>query len=336
MATRGKNWTIGVLVVLTAILLVVIKVGSSSHHDSDRTVQAEVQPNVVDANVGGGSGAEGTLTVWVPAGFTGDNFWIYLDGHLVSAPPHGSGKKTPMGFHGQDGAWLILPGGIPSGLLSRNGQFVDSETYRSYLHTNLNVKSGDSKGVFYPVTIPIQTGRYTVEVAYLSNDPNRSSLPFAFSPKYIANVAAGSSTELHIGVPNDWTNSEPAISVMPPMNCNDKPDVSYVAREIHTYLNDPVVQALIQYQASSNADGIVTINLPPALGGSREYDSAQIKHVASAILDRYYNIDHAAHLSFIEDCKNSHPEWSLSLDEYEKLINDAKEGLQSAHKLAGK
>ena len=31
--------------------------------------------------------APARLTVWVPSGVVGNNYWIYVNGHIVSAPP---------------------------------------------------------------------------------------------------------------------------------------------------------------------------------------------------------------------------------------------------------
>jgi hypothetical protein len=332
MASGAKKWLIGAILALAGVFIVVATVANSKPREKQAILGT---PAAGESSVDAG---QGTLIVWVPAGFTGDDFWVYLDGHLVSAPPHGTRKHISMHFHGKDGAWLILnPNGI-GGLLTENGYFVDNDNYRSYLHANLNAESGDSKGLFYPLHFPIQHGTYTVEVAYLKNGTDQSSFPFAISPKYQANVYPypSSVTELHIGVPDDWVFSEHGIPVMAPEGCVDKPNASYIMQQMKTYFDDPVVQALTVPQGYSNSDGIVTLDLPLAQAGSRGYDSAQIKYIASAILDRYYNIDHGPSQSYIDDCKNSHPEWSLSFDEYGRIISDAKGALQSVHRLAGK
>ncbi len=281
---------------------------------------------------------EGTLIVWVPAGLTGDDFWVYLSGHLVSAPPHGT---TMRGFSlnkTSDNGWEIEDyfSDPPSVLFSQNGYFVDSENYRSYIHANLNVASGDSKGLFYPVHIPIQAGRYTVELAYFSKNQYQSSFPFAISPKYHANVEAGTSTELHIGVPDNWVDRVIPSAATPSPSCAQKPDVSYLTREMNAYLEDPVVQALSIHKEYSNADGVVTLDLPIAEGGSREYDSVQVRDLADATLDHYYNIDHGPSQSYIDDCKNSNPEWSSSFDEYAMILGRVRDELQFLHRLAGK
>src|SRR5207237_9817161 len=42
--------------------------------------------------------AVGNLKVWVPAGMIGDDYWIYLNGSLRSAPPHGPTDPRSRSF----------------------------------------------------------------------------------------------------------------------------------------------------------------------------------------------------------------------------------------------
>ena len=55
-----------------------------------------------------GSGL-GQLKVWVPVGVIHDNYWIYLNGHIVSAPPHhapDAGSRNFVSVKTHDG-WEI-------------------------------------------------------------------------------------------------------------------------------------------------------------------------------------------------------------------------------------
>jgi len=134
MPTSGKNWIIGVLVAVVVILVVVITVVSSSHHDSDRTVRAEVQPNVDDANPENAADAkEDTLKVWVPAGFVGNEYWVYLNGHIVSSPAQrkavGITWRTPWG-RATNGSYLLSNSSLVAKagdtLIVKDGEFTDS------------------------------------------------------------------------------------------------------------------------------------------------------------------------------------------------------------------
>ena len=167
-----------------------------------------------------------------------------------------------------------------------------TDSFRSY-ERNLDHVKGDAKGVFDLLASPLYRGKYTVEVAYLSQNRFYSSFPFAISRKFTAIVGSGQSLDLYIGIPDDWSRVEIAKAAKPHNSCANKSgEISYLSQQLDTYLDDPVVQALTALQESSPSgpDDIVVLKLPPAQGGKREYDSNQIRLMANAVLDDYYDL----------------------------------------------
>jgi len=347
MASGHRKWIIAMLTTLLAILLVVIKLKSSDHVGDGSAAQPETAATVVDASAEGGAAGEGALTIWVPTGLVGDNYWVYLDGHIVSSPPHSDiAGKAGIIFPDQrlddqnhPIGWDIQvddpSGNVRGGFSIRHGYFlIDNANFRSYIKQHLDPASGDSMGLFSAVNLPIQPGNYVVEVVYFSHNEYYSSFPFAISPKYQANVGDRGRKELYIGVPDDWERVEKAAAAHGNPSCDEKPDASYILNQMNAYLDDPVVQELTAKLGSSNDDS-VSLDLPIADGGSREYDRVQIRYIANAILGHYYNIDHETSQSYIDDCKISHPEWSKTFDQYGKIVSDVKGEFQFVHRLAG-
>ncbi|MGB6856195.1 MAG: hypothetical protein WBE03_04855 [Terracidiphilus sp.] len=351
MATRGRKWLIAVVLALAAALIVVVIVTNYMQRKRQAFLDTLVIGGPVDAAVAAGSSTDpgqGTLTVWVPTALVGGDYWVYIDGRIASAPPHSNsaGKNGfiwPSQRHDDDNraiGWDIEvtdhSGNFRGQLAIRHGYFLNDAAYLSYIKQYLDPASGDSMGLFSAVNLPIQPGPYTVEVIYFSHDHYDASFPFAISPKYHATVEDRSSTELHIGVPDDWASFSMPVAARGNPACDKKPDVSYIVEQMDAYLDDPVVEALSMHKEYSDTDGVVTLDLPAADGGPREFDSAQITDIARAILAHYYKIDEGPSQSYIEDCKNSHPEWSSSLDEYGIVIGRVKDELQFVHRLAGK
>lgn len=316
-------WAVVVLAVLLAIGGVV-GILMPSYQDYQRRAQEAVAAKEAEAE----ESQRGQLTIWVPAGAVGDIYWIYLNGQIVSAPPRRSiqllahNQNTLMG-DGQrktvatDAGFLVFQDGDLVGL--RN--YIDR-----YIKPFLDPSSADTNHIFYPTTFGIKPGKYTVEVAYLMKD-SYSSFPFAITRKYIDYVMINETTQMYVGVPNDWSWNPRAPEA--------HDSCSMFMGDIERFPSDPVVRALraLSVSASPGVEGVVVIKLPAAQGGAREFDGTQIKYMANAVLRSYSDVRNRA---TIARCKQSFPDLSQSLDEYAKLVGDFESHLQFVHTLAGK
>jgi hypothetical protein len=291
---------------------------------------------------------KGMLKIWVPAGAVGDDYWVYLDGHIVSAPPRRKRELIVdmMGSAVGPGEVRWLDFGNEH-LAIRDGDFVDGEHFNkaiiisSYISRNIDLQSGDAKHLFYPVDLPLQSGKYNVEVAYLLK--GLGSFPFAVTRKYIADLRISERTQLFIGVPDAWSEFDPAVAqplvcaFLPSPGGNSNADVlGLMTNTMTRYLNDPMVQALRALNASvlSRPKGIVVLDLPAAQGGAREFDGSQVRYIANAILQEYEK--RGPRHEDVARCRQSNPEFSQSYDEYDRLISDLESQLQFFHTLAGK
>lgn len=341
MATGSQGkwpyWMLAAFAALVSILLAGGFILNSSRVAPSGPALEAVAANGTKDDAGEG---RGTLKVWVPAEVVGEDYWVYLNGHIVSAPPHGidtsrlivmssieDDAKKPSGWFISSTDWTFVV---------RHGSFLMTDSFRNYIKQNLSNTSTDSQGLFYLVSLPLHAGQYTVQIAYRSK--NGSSYPFALGNRYITRVDTREIKQLYVGIPDEWARFENARAAMSNASCDERPDVRYLLKQMNTYLSDPVVEALTASQESSPSgqDGNVMLGLPLSEGGTREYDRAQIRLMANAILSAYYDIDHKSRDSYVDDCRNSHPEWSASLDEYEKTQGVIKRALEPIRALAGR
>jgi len=294
----------------------------------------------------------GTLKLWVPAGVVGDDYWVYLNGHIVSAPPHGTRKQSDyflshvergLGDDNKEG-WNLETYDLGESLYIRDGAFLMSDSLRRYIDRNFNPSSGDAKHLFYPVDLHLRAGKYIVEVLYLSKSSSGwagfkvgDSFPFAISPKYIASVKKDGMAHLRIGVPNDWNDYPGTRAKTQACNIfNGRPNMDQIIHGIQSYMADPVVQALRTLDVSilSQPKGIVVLGLPPAYGGAREFEVSQITYIANAILYNY-EVGYPEHEDIVK-CRHDYPGLSQTYDELDMMVSDLESQLQLVHTLAGK
>lgn len=296
---------------------------------------------------GGGSQSEppgktgtGTLRIWVPGGAIGDDYWVYVNGRIVSEP---SGRAG--GEHSD--SWRIYPGSgsnreldfappefngdNTNDLVVRDGHF---NGLIGYVQRNIDEKAGDSKHLFYPADVELPPGEYNVEVIYSSMQ--RGSFPFAITPKEVMEVEAGRKAEVFAGIPRDWTNQEEptAAAVADPCTyiTGGKQDVQDLVNTMERYARDPMVRALRADSVSLPSAGrdTIVLHLPAEQGGTRQFDRAQIARIAGAIIVQYRVQSPESVLS----CKTYHPEFAQSYDAYAGMLSDFEDQLQMFRLLA--
>jgi hypothetical protein len=150
-------------------------------------------------------------------------------------------------------------------------------------------------------------GEHVVEVMY-SNRDNQSTFPFKIVT-IDPTIQGGQTTKVFPGVPDDFTGDAPARAVrvacgIPASMMRElfpkytgqladagpiPDDVDRLADEFHAavmaYKDDAVVQALVT--ATPRNDHTVILDLPPELGGKRQFDKLQIHDLVDAIRGKF-------------------------------------------------
>jgi hypothetical protein len=294
--------------------------------------------------------ATGALRVWVPAAMVGDDYWIYLNGHVVSSPPHSAtdprtgaglvtvatGKLDSHASREKNDGWAMWG---TKGVVLR----MHHENWDNTINNYLNSGSNESLHIFQAVELPLRGGTYTVEVAFLTSGATGgsaygSSFPFVISQKRELHVVKGETTRFYQAVPDDWSNT-PALAMAVQLDrvCPRgpaPPDLDQLQRQIKEYLDDPMVKALRAVNTStlSRSKGVVVLDLPPGKGGSREFNGGQIRHIVDAISAT----NDFPNQSDVTNCLNRYPQYSRSYAQYGKVIADIDHDLESFRKLAAK
>lgn len=280
--------------------------------------------------------ASARLTVWVPSGVVGSNYWIYVNGHIVSAPPHppsdtGSAVVASKGKKG----WEILN---QNGLVLR--EIHDDGWDRDFSPYDLDAESRDALHLFQPVELPLSAGKYNVDIAVLLPGPfYKSSFPFVISAGWEVDIEPGKPKQLYLSIPDAWENS----SIMPaspaaaqsnkacPGKVPSAPNREEAKQKFRAYKNDPIAIALRAADARlSQPKGAVLVDLPPKQGGPREFDGAQILAIVAAISEQY----DLPSESDIQDCQRQYPQFSKSYAQYGDVVRLVNDELESFRKLA--
>jgi len=274
----------------------------------------------------------------VLAGLVGDDYWIYLNGHVVDAPPREKRERfnekimvsiddgNRKLYYLDDNHWINI---------YLDGKFTTNT--QSYIDRFVDPASGDANHLFYPVDLRLIPGKYAVEVAYLTHGQNGgNSFPFVLTERFFVDIDSSNDRKTeYIGVPNDWDVDHARAELAQCTADGGGPELGLITEDIKNYLNDPVVHALqrLDFSMTSGPKGLVVLNLPEALGGVREFDRNQIKYMANEILENYQ--EYPSHETVADCKKNNAAEFSESYDEYDKLISDFESQLQFFHSLKG-
>jgi hypothetical protein len=300
---------------------------------------------------------DGSLEIWVAGGVqdVGDNYWVYLNGQIVDAPPRSNPVQGNVSaLRETDGGWLyrLNAPGDQEILESRGGEFSDTPhkyvdpqsgandvaALSTYVERHLDPNAGDALHLFNRIALQRPPGEYTVEVAYLSQ--GHGSFAFAMTAKRTMTVYPGGTSRIYVGLPDDWSDPvvPPAAGAQQVCPGNfgpqsEEPDTRTLMASMRNYRDDPVVQALLALDVSalSKPSGIVLLDLPPSLGGPREFDRAQIGDLANAVLAAYPAPSHEQ----VAACRTAHPDYPESYDRYDKMLTDFEDQLQAIRTLAG-
>jgi hypothetical protein len=302
--------------------------------------------------------ASGKLKVWVPAGIIGDDYWIYLDGRIASAPPRGTTDpkrrdlvvtQTGTLSHGTGDGWEIW--GRDGMLLRMHHENYDNLI--SYINSTPGVsscslkKAGDScpleeasrdgAGMFRAFEISVQPDKYTVEVEILSPGNMHGNtvgspvtFPFVITRKYVVDVGPRQAPEIYVAVPDGWSETRLSQALMARRLCPQSaapPDDIQLQGWLKQYMDDPVVKGL--RGADTSSKGVVLLDLPAAQGGEREFDGSQVLYIADAISARGYLPDHRE----VQECRELFPQFSRSYAAYDKTLSVVDNELERFHKL---
>ena len=271
--------------------------------------------------------ANGGLRIWIPSGFIGDNYWIYLNDHLKSSPPHGA----------QRGSFNIVSLWTKPGweVWTSEGFLTSSDRYYHWINPYL--ASGDKHRIFQTIEYSVVPGTYSVEVMISNAGASRSlsPLPFVITRKHEALVRPGQVFDVYPEIPADWNTMRSPISAAWASPCHDTSfDLKKMQNSIlywgRSYQNDPLVKLLHvaggSYKPSS---AVVELDLP---SGPREFDGMQIEQIVGEIDMRFRNLRHDH--DEIANCRNRFPQYSKTFAEYDKTISLIDDDMASLRKLA--
>lgn len=277
--------------------------------------------------------AAGTLKVWVPAGMIGDEYWIYVNGKILSAPPHNSPDLAGRNYMVMATGLLKSQSKRGDGwqIITTQGHMLkmhnaDYENLGSFLQAENESGEVPSPPIFQAVELRLPPGKYNVELAIHSPGNvhglmggSPSSFPFVITPKIPFGIQPGKTTELHLAVPDQWSETVAPLAVQAHRACPDgnpsPPDRNQLERWLKDYTDDPSVRAL--GEADTTSKRVVVLDLPLASGGKREFDGNQIRHITDAIQASH---DVPSHQE-IEECRRLFPQYSQAYAGYDKTIS---------------
>jgi hypothetical protein len=229
----------------------------------------------------------GTLAVEVPAGIIGTDYWVYVNKHIVSAPPHDDFASlnpvqiaTPHGYNyvGPDGFLFSTEG-------NTYGRFAD----------------GIESTLFQEVTVKLAPGNYVVEVLAKARQREwTGSRVFPFLVKdsrYTVQVEPGGTTTVRAVPPPGWGVPEAIGAAAAEMAPADARAIAlrendHFEANAKAYYADPVVKALVNtmiaFSSSPPFRPTVYVDLPETAGGPRELDATQIDLIVDAAVEQFH------------------------------------------------
>ncbi len=287
----------------------------------------------------------GTLKIFVPVGIVGDDYWIYLNGHLVSAPPHG----TPEGLGHEFTQVQLHKGGItgpPNGweIWGAQGRYLGMINESFYgLDEFLNSGRSAVQQLFQPAVLKLDAADYTVEVMMLSGQTHYragdGSFPFVLTRKYYITVSGSATAQIYVALPDNYVAGGVVPLAMTNLACPSdlagslkRPDLDRLYRTWEEIRTDPMVQALLRAQATqgSQPQDVVMLELPSSLGGPREFDHNQIGDIVNLVL---FNHPLPTH-SDVAECKDKAPQFRRSYETYDGEVTDIDQRLDAFRRLA--
>jgi len=280
----------------------------------------------------------GSLKVWVPAGMWapartgGADYWIYVDGHIAGAPPH----EAMHAYGSMDIVVVKANGGWE--IWNAHGKVLGMahEDWDNRLDGYINSNPPDPLHIFQATEIPLPPGKYTVQGMMQSNTVG-TGFPFVLTRTYSVEVRPGQPTQLYMAVPDGWTDPGLATFTARQIRAfcpttSAAPDVNELQSQASEYLDDPMVTLLVQASSSvrTPSQRVVTLALPAAEGGPREFDGTAIADIAQSIESRnsFPSQDEIAR------CATEYPEYAQPYRAYGQTIAVIDQDVESFFKLA--
>jgi tetratricopeptide (TPR) repeat protein len=211
------------------------------------------------------------------------DYWLFIDGRLVSAPPHA----------GIDHEFTLIQLGPEQGC-----QFWDKEGMAAVVRRDgkiIHVRKGAD--IYTSQTFDVQPGDHTLSFLLLSQE----GFPFAIASAQLE-LKMGQSRGFWFNMPANYVGSAAPRAIMPFVIFPDadwqaafSQRQAIVKRRMQGFADDPVAQALSQAGVSArvaasehSADhAAVWVNLPAENGGKRELDARLLAGLVKYLADKH-------------------------------------------------
>jgi hypothetical protein len=268
----------------------------------------------------------GTIKIWMPAGMVGTDYWIYVDGHVVGAPPHDAVPYDTIVVKVSDGwqAWSASGEVLATHHENWDGRLV------SYIHAD----PPDPQHIFQATEFSFPPGTYSIQGMLLS--PQDSTFPFVVTRPYSVEVKTGEAIQLYIAIPDGWSKGPAPVPARAMRafcpSTSELPDFDELQRWASDYMADPMVQRLEDASSGVRLPGqrVVTLALPAEQGGPREFDAAAI----AAIVDAITLTKAFPRQDDIARCAARYPEYAEPYAKYGRAIAAIDKDEASFRKLA--
>lgn len=265
--------------------------------------------------------ATGTLKLKVPSGITGDNYWIYINGKLVSSPPRATAGPQPVmvvNLADGSGRWEAW---------ASEGLVTSSTRLDEY------VRSGDTHGLFRDLELQLPPGSHSVE--FLVPGTSSGMFPYVGSTKSGLVVRPGSTTEVYLSIPQGWNNSFRLVAAANAIGMSLCPNIrqfdiakptEVLLRAVTDYRNLPLRELMLRAKSDyRTGDSVVKIDFG---SGPREVDGGQMETIIAGLYGPPYTRDDVAY------CRRYLPQYSEAFNEFETTIEWVQRDIRSFRKLA--
>ena len=267
---------------------------------------------------------KGVLTVHMLRGATrtgAENYWLYINGEIVSSPPHKAYREDPAGGAGFTYVFLKEYG---YELWNRNGD-VSLKVNRAGIVVGLH-EDADVLRYFEPYVIALPKGKYNVAVIYFDGQGHGGTgvcdAPFQVSeanvdvdPNVLGVLRIDNLINNVYLAPHRLCNQDGAPAARAaPMDENGQVNaygISWFKNIASRFIADPVVQTMsrVYEQVKTNPPqgDWVYADFPSSLGGARNFDADEIRMIARFLRNKYGFGD--AESQEILDAMRSHREY---------------------------
>jgi hypothetical protein len=207
-----------------------------------------------------------------------DQYWVYLDGRLVSSSPPGQKLSRYVRITTSKGLLFMDAKGTAARVSTRG-----TVTY---------VRRSAREEFYARKTLFIDPGSHKLELLFL----NGQGYPLVVSSKNIS-VQPGTPAKFELGMPAKYKYfAQPVAAVALPPRRNWREEFNDKQKELRSRITDfaadPAARALHQVlvgmRVSPPQRPVVTVNLPEDLGGRRELDTRLVDALVSYLRSKHY------------------------------------------------